>query len=63
MAALVMASHGYQVLFEASSYYWSFGFGGPDDKHLYCYLTPISEKKINEQMKAIEATSQCTPRD
>jgi hypothetical protein len=64
VAALVMARHGYQVRFEASSYYWSFRFGGPDDKHLYCHLTPISEKKLKKQMKANRAeTSQGFPRE
>ena len=64
VAALVMARHGYQVRFEASSYYWSFRFGGPGDKHLYCHLTPISETKIKKQMKANRAeTSQGFPRD
>ncbi|PVH68501.1 hypothetical protein DL98DRAFT_380416, partial [Cadophora sp. DSE1049] len=64
VAALVMARHGYQVRFEASSYYWSFRFGGPDDKHLYCNLTPISEKKLKKEMKANRAkTSQGFPRE
>jgi hypothetical protein len=55
VAALVMARRGYQVRFEASSYYWTFRFGGPDDKHLYCYFSPISEKKLKKQMKANKA--------
>ncbi len=64
VAALVMARRGYQVRFEASSYYQSFRFGGPDDKHLYCHLTPISEKKLKKQMKANRAeTSQGFPRE
>ena len=64
VAALVMSRHGYQVCFEASSYSWSFRFGDLDDKHLYCYLTPISEKKLKKQMKANRAeTSQGFPRE
>jgi hypothetical protein len=59
-----MARHGYQVHFEASSYYWRFRFGGPEDKHLYCHLTPISEKKLKKQMKANQAeTGQGFPRE
>lgn len=64
LAALVMARQGYQVRFEASSYYWTFRFGGPDDKNLYCYFSPISEKKLKKQMKANRAEiGKGSPRD
>jgi hypothetical protein len=51
VASLVMVRSGYQVRYEASSYYWSFTLGGKDGRHLYCNISPISDNKLEKQKK------------
>jgi hypothetical protein len=52
VASLVMARRGYRVQFEASSYYWTFKFGGCDEDHLYCLLSPMADTKLKRLMDA-----------
>ncbi len=52
LASLVMARRGYRVQFEASKYYWTFKFDGPDKNHLYCSLSPMAETKLMRLMNA-----------
>lgn len=52
IAALVMVREGYQARIETSNYYWRFAFAGRGKSHLYCNLTPVSEAKLQKQMRA-----------
>lgn len=52
IGALVMVRNAYQAQFETSSFYWRFQLGGPRRRDLYCGLTPISDKKLEEQRNA-----------
>jgi hypothetical protein len=52
IAALVMVREGYQARLETSSYYWRFTFAGPSKSHLYCNLAPVSEAKLQKQIRA-----------
>jgi hypothetical protein len=63
VAALVMARKRYQVIYEASSFYWEFKMGGKDKSHLYCHLKPRSTERLKEQIMKYDAkTRQSQPR-
>jgi hypothetical protein len=57
-----MVREGFQVRFEASSYYWRFAFGGRDGCELYCNLAPITEKKLEKQKHAYMLMRATAPR-
>ena len=52
IAALVMVREGYQARIERSNYYWRFVFARRSKSQLYCNLTPVSEAKLQKQMRA-----------
>ncbi len=52
VASLVMVREGYPVRYESSKFYWRFKFGGREKSHLYCFLTQMSENKLNQLIQA-----------